>query len=490
MGDTGAFLQEPERQARVPLHERVAAERARLGASAAEPALDGRRARVLAGAGAGDAAGSGGVVYWMSRDQRVQDNWALLYAQDVAARHGVPLFICFCIVPRFLGASGRHFGFMLAGLREVEAEALQLGIAFHVLEGSAPDVLPCFAARHAIGCVVADFSPLRVAREWCSLLCERLRGTRVSVVQVDAHNIVPAWVVSDRQEAGARTMRPKIHRHLAAFLTEFPPVARHPVSGPACARVDWAALEASVGADTGGCSWARPGTRAAFGVLDVFCRERLHAFAAARNDPARDGLSNMSPYFHFGQIAVQRAVLVVGSLRAMHGVSVDVFVEEAVVRRELADNFCFYNAHYDSLLGASSWARSTLDAHRADRREHTYTLEQLEHAQTHDELWNAAQTQMTRDGKMHGFMRMYWAKKILEWSATPEEALRHAICLNDRYSLDGRDPNGYVGCMWSICGVHDRAWAERPVFGKVRYMSYSGCLRKFDVARYISRYRK
>lgn len=482
----------PERKTRVPLHERVAAERALHGVCGAEPAFDGRRARVLAGTGADGAAGSGGVVYWMSRDQRVQDNWALLCAQGIAVRHGLPLFICFCLVPRFLDATTRQFRFMLAGLREVETEALQLGIAFHVLKGSAPEALPRFVEHHKIGCVVADFNPLRVVREWCSLLCERLRGMRVSVVQVDAHNIVPAWVVSDKQEAGARTMRPKIHRHLPAFLTEYPPVAVHPVSGPASVRVDWAALEASVRADTGvgDCSWIRSGTRAAFEVLDVFCSERLHAYADVRNDPARDGLSNMSPYFHFGQIAVQRAVLVVCSFRRTHGVSVDVFVEEAVVRRELADNFCLHNRNYDSVEGASSWARGTLDAHRADRREHTYTLEQLEHAQTHDELWNAAQTQMTRDGKMHGFMRMYWAKKILEWSVSPEEALRHAIYLNDRYELDGRDPNGYVGCMWSICGVHDRAWAERPVFGKVRYMSYSGCLRKFDVGCYIRRYRK
>lgn len=161
------------------------------------------------------------------------------------------------------------------------------------------------------------------------------------------------------------------------------------------------------------------------------------------------------------------------------------FCEESIVRRELSDNFCYYNKNYDNLKGAYDWAQKTLDDHRKDKRTYVYSRDQLEQARTHDDLWNSAQIQMVKEGKMHGFLRMYWAKKILEWTKTPEEALETAIYLNDRYQLDGRDPNGYVGCMWSIAGIHDQGWREREVFGKIRY---DGCKRKFDVAAFVARY--
>jgi deoxyribodipyrimidine photo-lyase len=186
-------------------------------------------------------------------------------------------------------------------------------------------------------------------------------------------------------------------------------------------------------------------------------------------------------------ISAQRVIRVVMECKSKAKDAVTAFVEEAVVRRELSDNFCFYN---DSIEGADEWARCTLKAHESDQREHLYTLEQLERAETHDLLWNAAQLQMTRDGKMHGFMRMYWAKKILEWTTSASEALKFAIFLNDKYELDGCDPNGYVGCAWSICGIHDHGFAERAVFGKIRYMTDKGCQRKFDVDHYIDKHKK
>ena len=160
-------------------------------------------------------------------------------------------------------------------------------------------------------------------------------------------------------------------------------------------------------------------------------------------------------------------------------------LEELVVRRELSDNFCYYNDRYDSVEGFPDCAIQTLRNHREDRRPYAYSLSQLEGAGTHDELWNAAQMEMVKKGKMHGYMRMYWAKKILEWTGSPEEAFEIALYLNNRYELDGRDPNGYAGCAWSIGGVHDRAWFERPLFGKIRYMSYNGCKSKFNVNDYI-----
>lgn len=189
-----------------------------------------------------------------------------------------------------------------------------------------------------------------------------------------------------------------------------------------------------------------------------------------------------------GQISAQRCILEVKEMQSKYAKSVEVYIEEALVRRELADNFCYYNANYDSIEGASGWARASLQLHGQDKRPVVFTGEQMEQSRTHDDLWNAAQLQLVTRGKMHGFLRMYWAKKILEWTPSAEAALLLAVHLNDKYSLDGRDPSGYVGCMWSVCGTHDRAWGERDIFGKIRFMNYKGCQRKFDVAAFVRRY--
>ena len=178
-----------------------------------------------------------------------------------------------------------------------------------------------------------------------------------------------------------------------------------------------------------------------------------------------------------------------GKLKSKYTKSVEAFLEESIVRRELADNFCYYNENYDKLEGAYDWARKTLEDHAKDKREYLYTEEQLGKGETHDPLWNAAQVQLVKEGKMHGFLRMYWAKKILEWTKSPQDALRISIYLNDRFNYDGRDPNGYTGSMWSIAGIHDQGWRERPIFGKIRYMNYEGCKRKFDVVAFENKYR-
>jgi deoxyribodipyrimidine photo-lyase len=188
-------------------------------------------------------------------------------------------------------------------------------------------------------------------------------------------------------------------------------------------------------------------------------------------------------------LSAQRAVLETLEHPQVPVEAKEVFLEELVVRRELADNFCFYNPLYDSIKSFPQWAQNTLEKHRSDPRDYIYSLKELEQAETHDPLWNAAQQELVHYGKMHGYMRMYWAKKILEWTASPEEAMHHAIYLNDTYSLDGVDSNGYTGIAWSIGGVHDRAWRERPVFGTIRYMNYNGAKRKFNVDEYIEKIR-
>lgn len=436
-----------------------------------------------------------GVMYWMWRDKRVQDNWAFLYAQKVAMELSVPLHVAVCIPPEFGEMTIRHYTFMIEGLKEVAEECDDLNISFHLLTGSPPEKLkPSFLSSHEIGLVVADFSPLREHRKWLDTLKKSLEKEEVSIHQVDAHNVVPVWVASDKQEYGARTIRKKITNNLPEFLTQFPPLVKHPKSYQGkVPSPNFESVYKSIDADTKG--WGvEPvecfphGTVAGLENLEEFVEKRLKAYGAQRNDPNVPALSRLSPWVNMGQISMQRAVLYVKKRGKNHSDSVASFVEEAVIRRELSDNFCYYNENYDSVKGATDWAQKTLNDHRKDKREYLYTRKELEEGKTHDDLWNAAQLQLVKEGKMHGFLRMYWAKKVLEWTESPEVALKEALRLNDRYALDGNDPNGFVGVMWSICGIHDQGWAERPVFGKIRFMNYAGCKRKFDINKFIIKY--
>jgi deoxyribodipyrimidine photo-lyase len=428
------------------------------------------------------------VVCWISRDQRVRDNWALLYAQELALSLGQPLAVVFCLAPAFLGATLRQYGFMLKGLWEVARDLDDLNIPFFLLRGNPPQEISLFARKHQVGAVVSDFSPLLLVREWRSTAAQNLS---VSLEEVDAHNIVPCWVASPKAEYGAYTLRPKLKRLLPEFLEEFPALVRHPITWEGeRPDIPWDNLAASLKIDFSvpEINWLTPGERAASTQLEHFLNHRLPFYQEKRNDPTRDGQSDLSPYLHFGQLAPQRVALEVENCQG-HDASRETFLEELIVRRELSDNFCFYQPHYDTFAGFPAWAQKTLNQHREDSREYLYPPEALESARTHDDLWNAAQRELMQRGKMHGYMRMYWAKKLLEWTDSPEEAQAQAIYLNDKYELDGRDPNGYVGIAWSIGGVHDRAWFERPIFGKIRYMSYKGCRSKFNVEAYINQNR-
>ena len=418
----------------------------------------------------------------MSRDQRVQDNWALLEAQAVAIKNRSPLSVVFCLAPQFNGAPMRAYRFMLAGLEETAAELARLGISFSLL--SSRQLLPTYLRKIKAGLVVCDFSPLRDPIKWKK---ELVQTVDIAVIEVDAHNVVPAWIASGKAEIGARTLRPKIKRLLGDALTPIPPVTKHPVS---LALTDlpgigfeeaWGHIQA---AET---AWTSvpfiSGTNVGMQQVQRFL-DRLRAYAEKRNDPTCDAQSGLSPWLHFGQISAQRVALEV--LRSGHDEGVCApFLEELIVRKELADNFCLYRPNYDSVGVFPAWASASLQEHLLDERPYLYDQEALEKGETHDALWNAAQRQMLITGKMHGWVRMYWGKKILEWSKTPKDALKNAMFLNDRYSLDGRDPNGYAGIAWSIGAIHDRAWPSRPIYGKVRTMTQSGARRKFDVDAYI-----
>eukprot|EP01134_Creolimax_fragrantissima_P000230 CFRG0230T1 len=440
------------------------------------------------------------VIYWMERDNRTRDNWALLYAQELAIKHNINLAVIYVYPKRYREATARQELFLLHGLEEVESRLRQLSIPFHFFKGSVVETVIKFAKRHEAGCVVTDFTPIREKRQWRENVANALT---IPLMEVDAHNVVPCWVASDKLEVGARTLRPKLYRKLAEFGTEFPEMKIHSLNErnrdtghqtdeDDGTNTNWADVRATVDVlrNVDEVKWCMPGEAAAMTALESFVLgDRLKIFSDKRNDPTVMAQSNLSPYFNFGHLSAQRAFLAVQGYSGSKRAGVDAFIEEMIVRRELADNFCFYKLDtYDSLEGAADWALASLQLHSEDKREYVYTAEEFASASTHDDLWNAAQLQLVQNGKMHGFLRMYWAKKILEWSESPQQALSMCITLNDRYSLDGYNPNGYVGCAWSICGVHDMGWKERPIFGKIRYMNYAGCLRKFNVYQFVQNY--
>ena len=431
----------------------------------------------------------------MQRDQRVRDNRALVYAQEKAIENRQPLLVVFCLLPGFLDATGLQFQFMLKGLKEVSASLGKKNISMLILKGEPVQVIPELVSSLDAGLLVSDFNPLRIVQGWKNSLVKHLS---TAFHEVDAHNIIPARFISQKVEFSAFTLRRKIERTLGDFLQEeIPQLSIHPFTkhgawhntDPLSSLLYKPEMDCYLSQPAQDISWVKPGEEAALEAMEQFIACRLDGYGLLRNDPNETGQSGLSPYLHFGQLSAERIAIEAKKSNA-ESLSKKAFLEELIVRRELADNFCLYNPAYDSFEGFHPWAKTTLNKHRGDPREFLYDLPAFELAETHDPLWNAAQKEMRLTGKMHGYMRMYWAKKILEWTGSPEEAMAVAVYLNDKYELDGRDPNGYAGIAWSIGGVHDRAWGERPVFGMIRYMNFQGCRRKFDINRYINAWLK
>jgi deoxyribodipyrimidine photo-lyase len=432
------------------------------------------------------------VVYWMQRAQRAADNPALDTAILAGNTLGKPVVALFLLNPRFPSANLRHVRFMAEGLAELPAALRARGVGFALGVGI-EDEVERFCGRVRAAVVVGDENPLRAPERWRHRLAGRLR---VPFWTVDADVVVPTAIVG-REQYSAATIRPRLHRQLdwclrADRLTRAK-TNSDPIIATGAAPVSEAAVLEMVAAETGErgtapVSGTPGGRRAGLARLRAFLKHGLRGYATRRNRPEVDGTSRLSPYLHFGQIGPREVAL---AIRDAHAPLADrqAFLEQLIVRRELAVNFVRYNPSYDRLDGTSRWALDTLARHRDDRREWIYPERRLEAAETHDPLWNAAQRQMVETGWMHGYLRMYWAKKILEWTRTPEEAMAVAIALNDRYQLDGRDPNGYAGIAWAVAGKHDRAWGpERPIFGTVRYMSGASTSRKFDARSYIGRW--
>jgi deoxyribodipyrimidine photo-lyase len=417
------------------------------------------------------------VVYWMSRDQRVEDNWALIFADGLSKDNNCTLKILFTLTDNFLLAQEKQFIFMLEGLKKLEKKLTCLNIEFIILKGKEPyKEMIDYLNKNKVSAIITDFDPLKIKVKWRE---EVLKKIKIPFYMVDTHNIVPVWVASLKQEFAAYTIRPKINHLLGTYLTEFPKIKKKEKEIEN--KNNWKKLilkkqEYSFSS----------GDASAKEVLKVFIKERLEGYKNLRNDPSKEYQSDLSPYLHFGQISSQRIALEVIKSKKNEELKKS-FLEELIVRKELADNYCYYNKNYDNFNGFPDWAKKTLNEHREDKREYLYTLKELEMSKTHDPLWNGAQKEMVKTGKMHGYLRMYWAKKILEWSKTPEDAQKHAIYLNDKHSLDGRDANGYTGIAWSIGGVHDRAWNEREIFGKIRFMSFNSTSKKFNLKEYIEK---
>jgi deoxyribodipyrimidine photo-lyase len=428
------------------------------------------------------------VLYWMQQSQRAEMNHALEFAVQRANERGKPLLVGFGLTGGCPEANARHYRFMLEGLAETQEALRARKIALLVRDGPPSEVALALAEEADI--VVCDRGYLRHQRAWRERVA---REARCAVYQVETDVVVPVEVASGKAEVAARTFRPKQGRHLDDYLVALrtTPVAHGSLElglqgldlGDADALLARLELDGSVAP----VKRFRGGTRAGKQALRRFVDERLACYRQARNQPHRDCVSGLSMYLHFGQLSPLDVALAVREAADDAGdANAESYLDELLVRRELAVNYVHYTPDYDRYQGLPLWARRTLEEHRNDEREHVYELEQLEAADTHDRYWNAAMLEMRETGYLHNHMRMYWGKRILAWTADPEEAYARALRLNNRYLLDGCDANSYANVAWCF-GLHDRPWPERSVFGKVRSMTAGGLKRKTDPEAYLAK---
>jgi deoxyribodipyrimidine photo-lyase len=432
------------------------------------------------------------VVYWLQRAQRAFDNPALDVAVGVANALHQPVVIFFAPVPFYPNANLRHYAFLRQGLADIAERARKRGIGF-VLRHYPDHRLSKFCEEVKASIVIGDENPLREPDHWRELATRRLA---VPLWTVDADVVVPSKLLVKEQYA-ARTIRPRLHAKFEEFLQplknsrakvewEKPQgLQALPDDGSYDITDGWKMLDRSVQPVDS----FHGGTGEALKLLDSFVTQKLAHYPERHGKPEVDGSSRLSPYLHFGHISPITVALAVEKSKAPRAAK-DAYLNELITWRELAINFTHYNKLYDSIESAPDWAHRTLAEHAQDQRPAVYTREQLEAAETHDDLWNAAQQQMLHAGWMHNYMRMYWAKKILEWSPSPQIAYQTAIYLNDKYFLDGRDPNGYAGVAWAISGKFDRPWFGRPIYGTIRYMSGDAARKKFDADSYIAQMKR
>ena len=438
--------------------------------------------------GASPRRGADYVLHWMQSSQRADDNAALHLALLEANARDLPVLSVFALDDGYPSANERHFAFMLEGLANAAERLEKLGVRLVGRRGSPPETVAALADRAAL--VVTDTAYLEPARGWRESLAEDLD---VPLVRVESDVAVPVELASNKREWAARTIRPKIAKHLDDSLERVPRLepARDSLALDVEHDFDFTDPDRlldslSIERDVPRVKRFRGGTAEARARLTGFVRALLDGYAENRAEADRRTSSELSPYLHFGQIGIGEIVAKVRNAGEGIGTDVDAYLEELLCRRELARNYTWFTPDYDDYAALPDWARRTLAEHRDDERPYRYTRGELERAETDDPYWNAAMKEMRRTGYMHNAMRMYWGKKVIEWCNTPEYAYRTLLYLNNRWFLDGRDPSSYANVAW-VFGLHDRPWQERAVFGKVRYMNAAGLERKFDIAAYVER---
>lgn len=426
------------------------------------------------------------VLYWMQQSQRVDYNHALSYAIDKANNLNLPLVVCFGLTS-YPEANERHYYFMLEGLKEVAAKLEQMQIKF-VVQNRVPNEFALELSKES-SLTIVDKAYLKVQKLWRRNLADKID---VAFIEIESDLIVPVEVASQKEEYAAYTIRKKINRQLDNYLFAWNmPTLKTPslhlkLESLDINKIDKIIDMLNIAGEVKKVAQLKGGYSEAKNLLEKFIEEKFDKYAELRNDPTLDYSSHLSSYLHFGQISALEIALEVRKNRENRE-SLESFLDELIIRRELAFNFCYYNADYDNIKGLkANWIYETLEAHEMDSRDYIYTESRWEKAETHDDIWNACQFELMLTGEMHGYMRMYWGKKILEWSESYEEAYRIAIYLNNKYAIDGRDANSFAGIAWCF-GKHDRPWFERAVFGKIRYMNANGVRRKFKVDKYIKR---
>lgn len=421
------------------------------------------------------------VLYWMQQSGRVTNNYALAHAQDQARELDLPLLVCFCFTPDYPGAQYRHFRFVLEGLKDVHSILAEKNISFVLKAGDPTEIVPELAERAAY--LVFDHSVIAPPTKWRKKISD---SVSIPICEVVTDVIVPLKQVSEKQEYAARTIRPKIMDQLDDYLQKVRISSYDKLANidninsdiDLSRDVDSILSDYSISSEVEQYSpLFTGGEKAAKRQLSNFVDNRLKNYRSGEDITAETVDSGLSPYLQYGHIS---PVDIVESVRASNSGSkeqVDDFIEEVIVRRELAWNFCAYAEEYDSLKDIPEWAQQTLEEHKKDDRDEIYTAEELELAKTDDKLWNACMKQMRDQGFLHNQLRMFWGKQILSWTNTPEYAHKVALDLNNRFFLDGFSPNSYTNIAW-LFGLHDRAWQERPVYGKVRVQTKKGVVKK------------
>ena len=429
------------------------------------------------------------VLYLLQQANRAHHNPALEFAIEEGNRLGLPVVACFGLLDGANGfpeANARHYAFLLQGLADAKAGLEKRGVGF-VMRKASPAEIAIDLARDA-ALLVLDRGYLAIQKRWYG---EIEKAVETRVVQVEGDVVVPVEIASPKHEFAARTLRPKLHKQWDNFLQ---PLTARKVAHKAAGLALPSAIDPSdpmkvlagmtLDTEVGPVKRFVGGETEARKRLKAFLADGLAGYGNGRNRPEAAAASHMSPYLHFGQISPVEIALAVRAAKDGDDDDRGAYLEELIVRRELAANHVFYTEGYDSYAKAvPDWAQKTLAEHARDPRPHRYTEAQLAAGETHDPYWNAAQAEMRETGYMHNQLRMYWGKKILEWSPSPKAGFERTLRINNRYFLDGRDANSFTNVAW-VYGLHDRPWAKRKVFGTVRYQSENS-LRKFDAKSYV-----